>query len=309
MADTAHRSERGLAEPVVSTPYEAAEAARTMRALVVELSALGEGQPGSAVPRRTAQEAAIVASTPGPWDGSGQSTEATVVSANGACMNVRVGAAFLCVGLAASACTTSPSANSRPSSPRSGHTSASSPVGPTTTPATISTLPIPSPTPACPPGCRYPSNFDAITVLASSATTVAIVTVNHPVNHGVAGSISIDSVLQGNSNGNVYPPSPYDLARVLALANAGTGRSYLVFSSFNRGGPCPSALFAYDPTTRVATFVHQWTDLGPNNQIPLPGRITTIPAIIALAALRSRLYPTGGVTYPVDTDESFCPGP
>lgn len=235
--------------------------------------------------------------------------EATVDSANGARMNVRVGAAMLCVGLVASACTGSPSATNRPSSPHSGHASASSRVGPTTTAATLSTLPIQSPTPACPPGCRYPSNFDAITVLASSATMVAIVTVNYLVDHGVAGSVSVDRVLQGNPNGNVYPPSPYDLARVLSLASARPGRSYLVFSSFNRGGPCPSALFAYDPATQVATLVHQWTDLGPNDQIPLPGRITTIPATIALAALRSRLYPTGGVTYPVDTDESFCPGP
>ena len=224
-------------------------------------------------------------------------------------MNVRVGAAILCVGLAVSACTPSPSTTTHPSPPQSRPTSASPPVGPTTTPATISTLPIPSPTPACPPGCRYPSNFDAVTVLASSATMVAIVTVNHPVDHGVAGSVSIDRVLQGNPNGNVYPPSPYELARVLALASAGPGRSYLIFSSFNRGGPCPSALFTYDQTTQVATFVHQWTGLGPNDQIPLPGRITTIPATIALDALRSRLYPTGGVTYPVDTGESFCPGP
>jgi hypothetical protein len=224
-------------------------------------------------------------------------------------MSIRVGAALLCVGLTASACTTSPYATNRPSSPHSRRTSASSPVGPTTTRATISTLPIPLPRPACPPGCRYPSNFDAITVLASSATMVAIVTVNHPADHGVAGGVSVDSVLQGNPNGNVYPPSPYELARVLALASAGPGRSYLVFSSFNRGGPCPSALFAYDRTTRVATFIHQWTNIGPSDQIHLPGRITTIPATIALSALRSRLYPTGGVTYPVDTEESFCPGP
>jgi hypothetical protein len=232
-----------------------------------------------------------------------------VHSANGACMYVRVWAALLSVGLAASACTTSPSSTNRPSPPQSGHTPASSPVGSTITPATLSTLPIESQTAACPPGCRHPSNFDAITVLASSATTVAIVTVNHPIDHGVAGSVSVDRVLQGNPNANVYPPSPYDLARVLVLAGARPGRSYIVFSSFNRGGPCPSVLFAYDPTTRIATFMHQWSDLGPNDQIPLPGRITTIPATIALAALRSRLYPTGGVTYPVGADESFCPGP
>ena len=119
----------------------------------------------------------------------------------------------------------------------------------------------------------------------------------------------MDRVLQGNTNDNVYPPTPQDLRRILALAHAVPGRSYLVFASFNRGGPCPSAIFGFDPTTQVATFIHQWSDLGPNDHIPLPGRITSIPAAIDLATIRSRLYPTGGVAYPVDADESFCPGP
>ena len=226
----------------------------------------------------------------------------------GARMAVRIGAAVLAVGIIASACTTSTS-TIRPSSLPSAHASSSASVRPTATLATISTLPIPSPTPACPPGCRYPSNFDAITVLASSATMVAIVTANQLGDRDVARRVSIDSVLQGNPNGNVYPPTPQDLPRILVLAGARSGKSYLVFASFNRGGPCPSALFAYNPITRVATFVHQWTDLGPDDRIPLPGRITIVPATIGLASLRSRLYPTGGVTYPVHTDESFCPGP
>jgi hypothetical protein len=123
------------------------------------------------------------------------------------------------------------------------------------------------------------------------------------------GSVSLDRVLQGNPNGNVYPPTAQELPRILTLARAVPGRRYLVFASFNRGGPCPSALFAYDPNTQVATFVHQWSDLGPNDQIPLPGRVTTIPPTIHLATLRTQLYPTGGVTYPVHADESFCPGP
>jgi hypothetical protein len=191
----------------------------------------------------------------------------------------------------------------------STHASTTSSVGPTAAPATNSTLLIPSPAPACPPGCSHPSNFDAITVLASSATMVAIITVKNLRDNGAAGTISVDRVLQGNPNGNVYPPTPQDLFRIVFLANAGPGRSYLVFTSFNRGGPCPSALFAYDPSTQVATFVHQWSDLGPNDQIPLPGRITTIPATIDLVTLRRRLYPTGGVTYPVATDGSICPRP
>lgn len=221
-------------------------------------------------------------------------------------MTVRFGATLLCVGLAASGCTSAPLTMS-PSSPPNGHASTHASAGPTTTPAALSTLPIPSPPPACPPGCSHPSDFDAITVLASSATMVAIVTVKNLGSHG--GNVSLDRVLQGNPNGNVYPPTPQELPRILILASALPGRSYLVFASFNRGGPCPSALFAYDPGTQVATFVHQWTDLRPNDQIPLSGHLTTIPRSIGLATLRTRLYPTGGITYPVDEDESFCPGP
>jgi hypothetical protein len=95
----------------------------------------------------------------------------------------------------------------------------------------------------------------------------------------------------------------------LAVANATAGKSYLIFTSFNRGGPCPSALFGYEPASEVATFISQWDGLDAGDQIALPGRVTTIPTTIDLATLRTRLYPTGGVSYPVDTGESFCPGP
>jgi hypothetical protein len=95
----------------------------------------------------------------------------------------------------------------------------------------------------------------------------------------------------------------------MAIANVTPGKTYIVFTSFNRGGPCLSALFGYEPGTEVATFISQWSGLGPSDQVPLPERITTIPATIDLATLRARLYPTGGVTYPAHTDESFCPGP
>jgi hypothetical protein len=138
---------------------------------------------------------------------------------------------------------------------------------------------------------------------------VAIVTVNSLGDNDVAGNVTVDSVLQGNPNGNVYPPTLRELPHILALAHASVGQNYIVFTSFNRGGPCPSALFGYKPSTQVATFISQWSGLGTNNEIPLPGRVTTIPTTIPLATLRTRLYPTGGVTYPVGTGESFCPGP
>jgi hypothetical protein len=140
---------------------------------------------------------------------------------------------------------------------------------------------------------------------------VAIVTVNNLSDNSTftGGNVSVDSVLQGNPNGNIYPPTPEELPHILALANAIVGKSYLIFTSFNRGGPCPSALFGYDPATQVATFISQWDGLDPGDQMPLPGRVTTILTTIGLATLRTRLYPTGGVSYPVDTGESFCPGP
>ena len=226
-------------------------------------------------------------------------------------MRGRLGAVtLLCVALVVSACTTSSSAVG-PSRPLSGQASRTSSVVPTTPPTISPTFTIPSQATACPPGCSYPSNFDAITVLASSATMTAIVTVNGPGDHSsfTGGNVSVDSVLQGNPNHNIDPPTPQELPHILALAHARVGNSYIIFTSFNRGGPCLSALFSYGPATQVATYISQWDGLGPGDQIPLPGRVTTIPATIDLATLRTRLYPTGGVTYPVNTGESFCPGP
>jgi hypothetical protein len=144
---------------------------------------------------------------------------------------------------------------------------------------------------------------------------VAIVTVDSPGDEPslTAGEVSVGQVLQGNPNDNVYPPTPQELPHLVALAltraHASVGKSYVIFTSFNRGGACPSALFGYEPATQLATFISQWSGPGPSDQIALPGRIITVPARIPLATLRARLYPTGGVTYPVETGESFCPGP
>ena len=218
--------------------------------------------------------------------------------------------ALACVGLAVSACTASSSA-ARSSGPLSRQSSTPSLTVPTTPPTTLSTATIPSPAAACPPGCGYPSSFDAITVLASSATLVAIVTVNSlgDPSGSTGANVSVDNVLQGNPNDNVYPPTTAELPRLLADARAGTGKSYLIFTSFNRGGACVSALFAYQRATQVATFISLWDGPGPGGQIPLPGRVATIPAAIDLATLRTRMYPTGAITYPVGTAEWFCPGP
>jgi hypothetical protein len=206
----------------------------------------------------------------------------------------------VCVGLALSACT-------------SGYGSPTTTVPPrattTTTPPPTTAPPDLSPPPACPPGCSHPSDYDALTVLASSATLVAIVTLT-----SAGGStVTVDRVLQGNPDGNVSPPAVQELPHVLAqarsLAGSPTATTYVLVTSYNRGGPCPSALFAYAPATQVATFLDQWSGLGPSNQIPLPGRVTTVPATVDLPTLQARLYPTGPVVHPTDTGESFCPGP
>jgi hypothetical protein len=140
---------------------------------------------------------------------------------------------------------------------------------------------------------------------------VAVVTVNSlgDATTSTGGSVTVNTVLQGNPNHNIYPPSPPDLPRLLTVGHASAGTSYVIFTSFNRGGACLSAIFGYEPSTQVATFASQWTGLGPGGQIALPGRFATIPATIDLANLQAQLYPTGGVTYPADAGESFCPGP
>jgi hypothetical protein len=199
---------------------------------------------------------------------------------------------------------TTSSSIARRSSHPGGRASTSSPVASTAPPTTTSTLPIPSPAPACPPGCSHPSDYDSITTLASSATLVAIVTVHSIGDDRGGGNVSIEDVLQGNPNRNSYPPTSEELPHLMRLANASVGKSYIVFISFNRGGPCPSALFDYEPASQIATFISQW-DGPPGAQVPVPG----IPTTIDLATLRTKLYPTGGVTYPVGTGESSCPGP
>jgi len=198
--------------------------------------------------------------------------------------------------------------------------------GPTPSPMTTAAMPsdvmsepatsIPPAPPlpgACPPGCSLPSNYDAITVLASSARLVAIITLQ-----GVAGSVSqpstpaikTDQILQGDV---VYGPGPLvDVPNgspaIFGSNTLAAGMSYVAFVSFNRGGPCLSALFSYNASKEIATLVA--SDAEPQApQMPLPGRTVVIPQTISLAELQARMYPTGGPVYPTDTGESWCPGP
>jgi peptidylprolyl isomerase len=165
---------------------------------------------------------------------------------------------------------------------------------------------------ACPPGCSLPSDYDAITVLASSAELVAIVTVrSSQAAPDEAAAYTTDKILQGNV---VYGPGPEAYVAIGSPMIYGTsevvaGKSYLVFVSFNRGGTCLSALFSYDSETNVATLIGSDAEFEAP-RLPLDGgRVVVIPATITLAEVEQRMYPTGGPVYPTDSGESWCPGP
>ncbi len=162
----------------------------------------------------------------------------------------------------------------------------------------------------CPPGCRFPSDYDAITVLASSATLVAVVTA-----HGTPGQIPTatsmltpSEVLQTNYHNLVYGDQAQVLDEMwLRYRQFVNGQSYVLFASYNRGGACISALYSFNPATQLATLIQ--SDDGLNNQITLPGRVVQVPPMMALADIRARMFPTNGVVYGLDTAEWYCPGP
>ncbi len=188
---------------------------------------------------------------------------------------------------------------------RNGQGAEPTPTSPTTSTTTTTAPPVPG---ACPPGCRLPSTYDAITVMASSATLVAVVTAVDVQASG-ATDLSTDKVLQGNAYDNVYPPSLPDFAVDLGEgATLVQGNEYLVFMSFNRGGSCLSALYSYDSAAGVASFVEKG-DSPQTNEILLSGRVLPVPQTITLPEVQARMYPTGGVVYPDETAEWYCPGP
>lgn len=202
--------------------------------------------------------------------------------------------------------------------PLDGHASRASTVVSTTattfpaestSPSTTLASPIPG---ACPPGCSLPSDYDAITVLASSAELVAIVTVQSPqAAYDEGATYATDKILQGDV---VYGPGPEAYVAIGSPMIYGTskvvdGKSYLVFVSFNRGGTCLSALFSYDSETTVATLIGSDAEFEAP-RLPLAGgRVVVIPATITLAEVEQRMYPTSGPVYPTDSGESWCPGP
>lgn len=187
-------------------------------------------------------------------------------------------------------------------------------ASPETTPPPTTTTLAPRTPRACPPGCSLPSDHDAITVLASSASLVVIITVKE-IHASVSGAsptavYTTDRVLQALPQ-IPYGTSPFvpdNAPMVLGSGALVVGMSYLAFVSFNRGGDCLSALFSYVAATQIATLVG--SDAEPDApRLPLPGRIVVIPQTITLADVQARMYATGGAVYPTDVGESWCPGP
>ncbi|HEY5026432.1 MAG TPA: hypothetical protein VII76_15755 [Acidimicrobiales bacterium] len=151
-------------------------------------------------------------------------------------------------------------------------------------------------------------------MLASSASLVVIITVQEihgSVSDGSATAVyKTDTVLQTLPEfpGGTSPIVRDGTPMVFGSGTLVVGMSYLAFVSFNRGGDCLSALFSYNAATQIATLVG--SDAEPDApRLPLLGRIVVIPQTITLADVQARMYPTGGVVYPADVGESWCPGP
>jgi hypothetical protein len=192
----------------------------------------------------------------------------------------------------------------------SDSTSTARAVSRSTRPTVPTTTTIPVVVDGCPPGCRFPSNYDATTVLASSATLVAVVTAQgSPGQMPTATSmLRPNEILQTNYHGLIYGDVSLVLTELwLRERQFVNGQSYVVFASYNRGGACVSALYSFNRASQVATLIQ--SDDGQNNQVLLPGRVVRIPSTTTLADIRARMFPTDGVVYPTDAVEWYCPGP
>jgi hypothetical protein len=166
----------------------------------------------------------------------------------------------------------------------------------------------------------YPADHDAITVLASTATQVAIETVTGPCVLTTTGfqpcltNLKTVLILQDNHNpgfGDVTPQHIHDLIAVQLFDEfkAKPGYSYLVFASFDRGMlGCISALYRYNVNSKTATFVKSFD--GPvSGKIRLSRRTLKLPRTMSLNYGLARMNPIGGQVFPADTGESWCPGP
>ena len=152
---------------------------------------------------------------------------------------------------------------------------------------------------ACPPGCSLPSDYDAITWLASASNSVTIVTAyaNPQPNSEIPILFKVDHTLEViGSSTQPFPEGPFTFPTMTP------GQQYLVFSSSWRGGPCVSTLYSFDPDSQVATLL-----AADRYEIPLPGRELPVPRSITLARVQARMYPTGPAAQSTDTAEWKCP--
>lgn len=166
----------------------------------------------------------------------------------------------------------------------------------TTTTAPFASKPIPG---SCPPGCSLPSDYDAVTWLASASTSVAIATAypNPQPTTDAPTLFRVDRPLM--ITGSPWQPIPEGPFSFPAMT---PGQQYLVFSSTWRGGLCVSTLYSFDPNSQTATLL-----AAGRQAIPLPGRDLPVPHTLTLAQVLQRMYPTGPFIQSTDTSESMCP--
>jgi hypothetical protein len=182
------------------------------------------------------------------------------------------------------------------SHPATSTTSTTSTLPPTTTTAPQASAPIPG---ACPPGCRLPSDYDAITWLASASTSVTIATAyaNPQATAEVPTLFKVDQALE--ITGSPWQPIPEGPFSFPVMT---PGQKFLVFSSTWRSGLCVSTLYSFDPKDQTATLL-----AAGRQEIPLPGRDLPVPQTLTLAQVQERMYPTGPFVQSTDTSESMCP--
>jgi hypothetical protein len=178
------------------------------------------------------------------------------------------------------------------------------PEGGTTIPPTTNTMPPLAG--ACPPGCSLPSNYDAITVLASSAEGVEIITarlVRQSPGAQPSLAFTLDQVLEWTVP--TLTPSAPDVSWLqtrLPKLTIQPGRSYVLIGSTNRGAGCLSALLAYDPVHGLVTRLK-----GIEPAQIQSTRVLPIPDSLTLAQFRKRMYPTTGIVYSSGLVEWDCP--
>ena len=151
-------------------------------------------------------------------------------------------------------------------------------------------------------------NLVALAALASTATQVSLVTWSGPK------ATTIDTVLRGDVNSLGQATSAQVLAfEIDAQAkrwNLAARSHLIIYSSFNRGGSCISAIYRLDPATNEASVTDNFDGLHSGTlRLRLPTGTVTLPRQISLSALRSTLRTALPATYPIDAMEWDCPGP